>query len=63
MSKHLPVPDAQYFEALPEAGLQLADQLLQEDYERLRENDRPVKDTVSGLLTIQVLQTEQEQIA
>jgi hypothetical protein len=57
---HKPVEDSDYFALLPQNGLQLADQLLQQDYERLAQSDLPVRDTVSGLLTIQSLQqTEQ----
>jgi hypothetical protein len=56
---HIPVTDEQFYNALPPNGLQLADQTLQEDYERLRENDLPVKDTVSGLLHVQALQSQE----
>lgn len=54
--RHSPVSDQEYYNALSEQGLQLADHLLQRDYERLAQADLPVRDTVSGLLQVQVLQ-------
>ena len=53
----------QYISALPANGLALAEEYLEHDFETLQENDFPVSDTVTGLLLIHTLTSEQEESA
>jgi hypothetical protein len=58
--KHTPVTDAQYFEALSEQGLHLAeDQARQYLAEARQDEELPTRDVALGLAIIQTLKTEQ----
>lgn len=58
---HQPVSDEDYLNSLPKAGLELAAQYLEQDYETLLENDLPVAGTVTNLLNVQTLLSEDEE--
>jgi hypothetical protein len=54
---HHVVTDEEYFEALPENGLELAKQLLRDDLTRaIEDEDFPATGTVSGLTTINTIE-------
>lgn len=57
--KHKPVSSEDYFALLPANGLQLAEDHLRQDLSILRENGLSTKDTVTGLLQVQALQSEE----
>jgi hypothetical protein len=54
--------NAQYFNALPASGLELAEEYLQQDLETLQENDLPVSDTVAALLLVNTLKSEEQDL-
>lgn len=59
--KHQPVSDEDFINGLPQAGLELAEQSLEEDLEKLEENGLPVAGTVKNLLNVHTRLSEDEQ--